>query len=249
MEREQSRDDDRAARGARLESPPGTGAACRRRRRSSQRAGSFKRLRAAPARCRAAEALGGIEPARKAVQQVLRRGGARDARVLDRVAAAGSGCRPLLERTRTPDPYRMALQLGTAEWTITDAARFGLAIGDGTFPASVTRRVTGLLSREKEHSDDPFAHGLDVTSRLDWGAGQAFRGLSPAYKSGWGGSSGETPTFVTEQAIHLRTPSGDYGIAVTFEPPTRPARDDPGLTRAPAALYQLLRGVRQLLEL
>src|SRR3954462_6787266 len=159
MEREQSRDDDRAARGARLESPPGTGAACRRRRRSSQRAGSFKGLRAAPAVGRAARSTGRDRacaksgPAGFASRRRAARAGTRS-RVGRREWLAAPARTHPHPRTvphcpATPDPYRMALQLGTAEWTITDAARFGLAIGDGTFPASVTRRVTGLLSREK----------------------------------------------------------------------------------------------------
>ena len=196
------------------------------------------------------EATGSRAAARAAVRRVLADAGARNARVLERAAPASQGCRPYLARTRTPDPYRVALQLGTAEWTITDAARFARALGDGTYPPAITRRVLRLLKLPKQHSDDPFARGLDVTSRLDWGAGQALGDLEPAYKAGWGGSSRETPTFVTEQVIHVRSPAGaSYGIAVTYEPAGVPARDDPGLTQAPAALDSALTALRAELPL
>ncbi|MDA0173969.1 hypothetical protein OJ998_33010 [Solirubrobacter taibaiensis] len=193
------------------------------------------------------EQLSGIDNARAAVQDVLRDAGATGARVLERSSVAGTGCRPYLARTRTRDPYRVALQLGTSEWAINDAAQFALALGDGTFEPSITRRMLRLLGKPKLHSDDPFANGLDVTGPLNWGAGSAMRAYRPAYKSGWGGSSGETPTFVNEQVIHLQTSAGPIGVAVTFEPDTVPVRDDPGLTRAPDALDHALRELARML--
>ena len=196
------------------------------------------------------ELLGGPLEARAAYQDVLARAGTRAATVTGRIAPAGSGCRSYLRRSQLADPFRPALQLGTAEWSVSDGARFALALGDGTYARAVTRQVLRLLRRPKTRSDDPFAQGRDVTTNPAWGAGLVLRDLQPAYKSGWGGASGETPTFVNEQVIHLATPDrGSYGIAITFEPPNRPARDDPGLTQAPRAFDQLLRGVRRELRL
>src|SRR3954462_6787265 len=98
------------------------------------------------------EALGGIEPARKAVQQVLRRGGARHARVLDRVSAAGSGWRPLRERTPTPAPSPTARPLPTrTAWRCNSGPRSG---------QSLTPRVSGspsatALSRPRSPGGSP----------------------------------------------------------------------------------------------
>jgi hypothetical protein len=196
------------------------------------------------------EATGGPAAAQAAVQSVLDRAGARQAVVLDRAAEASSGCQPYLSaNSQTPDPYRLALQLGTAEWTVQDAARFALALGNGTFGSAIQRRILSLLRRPKEHSEDPFAQGLDVTTRLDWGAGEALGDLMPAYKAGWGGSSGETPTFVNEQVIFLDLPTGPLGIALTYEPATVPIRDDPGLTEARGAMKLALTQLRAQLGL
>jgi hypothetical protein len=196
------------------------------------------------------EETGGREAARTAVRAVLERGGARATRVLARASVAGAGCRPRLAASGLSDPYRSALQLGTAEWTIPDAARFALALGNGTYPPAVQRRILGLLRRTKTKSDDAFTGGLDVTTDARWGAGLAFAGLDPAYKAGWGGSSGETPTFVNQQAIFVRNRQGEaLGIAVSFEPSYRPVRDDPALTAAPQAFLALLREVRTELDL
>lgn len=189
--------------------------------------------------------VGGPAAARIAVRRVLERGGARAARVLRRASVAGAGCRPRLAESGLANPYRSALQLGTAEWSILDAARFALALGNGTYPPAVQRRILGLLRRTKTKSDDVFARGLDVTTDPRWGAGLALADLNPAYKAGWGGSSGETPTFVNQQAIFVRDRLGRaLGIAVTFEPPDRPVRDDPALTAAPQAFLALLRELR-----
>jgi hypothetical protein len=196
------------------------------------------------------ERLGGIKPARTAVEDVLRRGAAAGARVSSRASVASPACRPRLARSGLADPYRAALQLGTAEWSIRDAARFARALGDGTYPAAVQRRVLHLLRQPKTTSDDWFARGLDVTTDPRWGAGLALRRLRPAYKAGWGGSSGETPTFVNEQAIFLRDNQGQpLGVAVSFEPPNRPSRDDPALTAAPEALFAVLRALAASLDL
>lgn len=195
--------------------------------------------------------LGGPAPARAALQGVLADAGARHAEVLTRSSTAGSGCAPVLNGSGLKDPFGVALQVGTAEWDVRDAARFGRALGDGTFPAAIRRRILNLLRRPKLKSNDPFAQGLDVTTDPAWGAGIALRQLQPSYKSGWGGSSGETPTFVVEQVIYARDAAGrSVGIATTFEPPEpRPVRDDPGLTAAPRAFAGLLRPLARTLDL
>lgn len=195
--------------------------------------------------------VGGPEPARAALQDVLADSGARHAEILTRASTAGTGCAPVLDRSGLKDPYGVALQVGTAEWDVRDAARFGLALGDGTYPRAIRRRILGLLRRPKLQSNDPYLTVPDVSSDLAWGAGIALRGLHPAYKWGAGGSSGETPTFVVEQVIFATRADGrPVGIATTFEPPEpRPVRDDPGLTEAPRAFAGLLRPLARTLDL
>ena len=179
---------------------------------------------------------GGIEAARRALSRVLRRAGVRHADLAVGAASNRTGCRRYLAKASTPGVSGPALQIGTATWRLSDAARFAFAL-DG-FPA----RVTTLLRRPKRHSVDDGVNGSDVTGDLGWGAGVALRDLQPAYKAGWGGLGG---ALIYQQVIHVR----GYGIAVTFEPRVQPARDDPYRTRTPQALAELLRGLRPMLGL
>ena len=179
---------------------------------------------------------GGIEAARRALASVLRRAGVRHANLAVGAASNRTGCRRYLANASTPGVSGPALQIGTATWRLSDAARFAFAL-DG-FPA----RVTTLLRRPKRHSADDGVNGSDVTGDLGWGAGVALGDLKPAYKAGWGGLGGP---LIYQQVIHVR----GYGIAVTFEPRVQPAHDDPYRTRTPQALAALLRGLRPMLGL
>lgn len=54
---------------------------------------------------------------------------------------------------------------------------------------------------------------------------------------------------MNEQVIFVHDrDGGPLGIALTFEPPDRPIRDDPALTNAPQAFYRLLRELKVLLR-
>ena len=177
---------------------------------------------------------GGIERARRALARVLRRAGVRHAGLAVGAASNRTGCRRYLEHASTPGATGPALQIGTATWRLSDAARFAHAL-DGL-------PVADLLRRAKRHAPDDGVGTSDVTGDLGWGAGVALKDLKPAYKAGWGGLGG---SLIYEQVIRVR----DVGIAVTFEPRVQPTHDDPYRTRSPQALRDLLRALRPLLGL
>jgi hypothetical protein len=177
---------------------------------------------------------GGIEPARRALARVLRRAGVRRANLAVGAVSNRTGCRRYLADASTPGVTGPALQIGTATWRLSDAARFAYALDE--LP------VAALLRRAKRHAPDDGVNGTDVSGNLGWGAGVALNDLKPAYKAGWGGLG---RALVYEQVIHVR----GVGIAVTFEPRAQPAHDDPYRTRTPQALRDLLRALRPLLGL
>lgn len=177
---------------------------------------------------------GGIEPARRALARVLRRAGARHANLAVGAVSNRTGCRRYLAGASTPGATGPALQIGTATWRLSDAARFAYALDE--LP------VAALLRRAKRHAPDDGVGTSDVTGDLAWGAGVALADLRPAYKAGWGGLGG---ALIYEQVIHVR----GAGIAVTFEPRVEPAHDDPYRTRTPQALRDLLQALRPLLGL
>ena len=170
--------------------------------------------------------LGGVEPARRAVAAVLSRSGARRFAVTRRTSA-GSCPAWVAGLPGAADP---ALQMGTSEWTVADAARFARSFG--TAPG----RVRALLRARKLRSPD-------VAGDVQWGAGRALARLRPAYKAGWG----ITPSraFVVEQAVFV---SG-HGIGLTFEPHAFGTDDDPTRTGAPRAFAKVLRALRRELAL
>ena len=136
---------------------------------------------------------GGIEPARRALARVLRRAGVRHASLAVGAASNRTGCRRYLENASTPGVTGPALQIGTATWRLSDAARFAHAL-DGL-------PVADLLRRAKRHAPDDGVGTSDVTGDLGWGAGVALKDLKPAYKAGWGGLGGP---LIYEQVIRVR---------------------------------------------
>jgi hypothetical protein len=177
---------------------------------------------------------GGIEPARRALARVLRRAGVRHADLAVGAVSNRTGCARYLANASTPGATGPALQIGTATWRLSDAARFAHALDE--LP------VAALLRRAKRHAPDDGVGTSDVTGDLGWGAGVALKDLKPAYKAGWGGLG---RALIYEQVIHVR----GVGIAVTFEPRAQPAHDDPYTTRTPQGLRDVLRALRPLLGL
>jgi hypothetical protein len=54
---------------------------------------------------------------------------------------------------------------------------------------------------------------------------------------------------VVSHAFNVGLPEPGPHRVLTFEPPYRPVRDDPGLTAAPEAFAIVLRGIRRELQL
>jgi hypothetical protein len=159
-----------------------------------------------------------------------------------------AGARPLIARgTQAPDaicagyldsqrdladPGAPTLMLGTSRWRMSDAARFAHALGAGVYGRALAGRVLAIMRAPKLRSREVPA--ADYTPALDWGAGTALACGRPAYKAGWGGA--EAGSFVAEQIAVVRRGNRTAAIAVAFAPGAQPALDDPGATRAPAAI-------------
>jgi hypothetical protein len=126
-------------------------------------------------------------------------------------------------------PDAPALALGTSRWRMSDAARFSHALGAGVYGRALADRVLAIMRAPKLRSRETPAG--DYTPALDWGAGAALACGRPAYKAGWGGA--QAGSFVAEQ---IAVVNRDAAIAVAFAPAAQPALDDPGATRAPAAI-------------
>jgi hypothetical protein len=159
-----------------------------------------------------------------------------------------AGARPLIaRRTQGPDalcagylgsqraladPGALTPMLGTSRWRMSDAARFAHALGAGVYGRALGDRVLAIMRAPKLRSRETPA--ADYTPTLDWGAGAALACGRPAYKAGWGGAPARA--FVAEQIAVLRRGNRTAAIAVAFAPAAQPALDDPGSTRAPAAV-------------
>lgn len=182
----------------------------------------------------------GDSPARSshAVAEVVRIAGGR-ARPSSEVAPPDPSCVPYLEaQAEIPHPLAPALLLGTSEWRVTDAARFMQALGEDVYGRAISRRLLALMREPKAHSRE--IQPGEFTAPLDWGAGRAFAGFDAAYKAGWGGS--QEGAFMAGQMALLRLPSGRRAaVTVVFHPAVQPSADDPGLTRAPAAIEAAMR--------
>jgi len=185
---------------------------------------------------------GGATGARAALASVFRAAGAR-ARIGSTLEAPESSCVRYLETQRgVPDPLAPALLLGTSTWRIGDAVRLAQALSAETFGRAVSRRVLALMRAPKLPSREVAAG--ELTAPPDWGVGAAFAGLTPAYKSGWGGSL--NGNFLAGQIAVVTLPGGGrFALAAMFHPEEQPSRDDPGITAAPAAVELVMRTVRK----
>jgi hypothetical protein len=186
------------------------------------------------------EAAGGPSGARAAFVRVLRQAGA-SALVSTRAASPDLPCvryRSLIQGTVAGDEDP-ALQLGTAEWTITDAVSFAHALGAGVY-GRVGREVEDLMARPKAQSREQQPQ--EFTAPIDWGAGRAFAGWNPAYKAGWGGT--RQSNFLAGQYVVVSHRGHTIAAAAVFRPSEQSSLDDPGRTAAPQALGAIFAAVR-----
>jgi hypothetical protein len=185
---------------------------------------------------------GGAEAARAALAAVFRGAGA-EATIGRSVEAPESSCLPYLEaQTEIADPLAPALLLGTSTWRIGDAVRLARALARNAYGAALSQRVLSLMRLPKLASRE--VPPGELTAPLDWGAGRALAGLDPAYKAGWGGTL--NGNFLAGQVATVALPDGDHlSLAVMFHPNREPARDDPGITAAPAAIEAVMRAARE----
>lgn len=190
-------------------------------------------------------ASGGAAGARAALAGVFRASGA-GARIGTAVEAPESDCVPYLQaQAEISDPLAPALLLGTSRWRVGDAVRLVHALAVERFGAAVSNRVLGLMRAPKLASRE-VAPG-ELTAPLDWGAGEAFAGLDPAYKAGWGGSL--NGNFLAGQIALIPLPDGGHlALAAIFHPDAQPSRDDPGITAAPRAIELVMRALRKAVE-
>jgi hypothetical protein len=177
---------------------------------------------------------GGPEGARNAFADVLAESGARAMPGTQRDGAAeqSAHCTAFLEQhgDGLRAPNGVAVLLGTSEWTIRDAIAFAHALGSGRF-GGAGERVLATLAQPKLLSEEP---GAVFTAATNWGAGEALATFGPAYKSGWGGT--QQHDFLAGQYAVVEANGHRVALAVVFHPSEEPDADDPGSTRAPAAL-------------
>ncbi len=190
---------------------------------------------------------GGEAAARARLAEIFARiGVAQRVQVTHQSQRAQPGCLPYLEASSPPggDTAAPALLLGTSTWTPSAAAAFARGLASDTFGEPGARVLTMMRGRKLRSREQLPG---DYTAALDWGAGRAFRGWSPAYKSGWGGASAHR--FMAGQIVALRLSHASYGIAVMARPlRQQPSVDDPGLTGTPQAVEAVLRRLRTAIE-
>lgn len=186
-------------------------------------------------------AAGGTDAARRALGDVFLRAGAK---IIpgSQVEAPESLCVPYLsEQTEIDDPLAPALLLGTSRWRVTDAVRLVHALAVGTYGEAISARVLELMEAPKQPSRE--SEPGELTAPLNWGAGVAFPGVTPAYKAGWGGAL--NGNFLAGQIAVVRVGGDRLALAVMFHPDGQPSRDDPGITAAPEAIETVMEAVRQ----
>jgi hypothetical protein len=185
------------------------------------------------------------EDARRAVAEVLAAAGS-EARLSDEVAPPDPSCRAFLEgEAQIADPLAPALLLGTSTWRVGDAVRFTHALATGVYGDAVGDLIIAAMRAPKAASRE-IPPG-ELTAPLDWGAGQAFAGLVPAYKAGWGGSQDDE--FLAGQiAVVDLSGGGRLALAVMFHPDVQPPTDDPGSTAAPDAVGTVMAWLRRGVE-
>lgn len=186
------------------------------------------------------------DSAREAIGEVLRKAGAKRFAVARQSEPPEALCTEYMERAQgVLDPHAAALLAGTSTWTVDDAARFALALGTGLYGEAVSERLLSIMREPKLRSEEIY--DLDFTAPLDWGLGAAFGTGNVSYKAGWGGA--QQGTFAAEQMGVVVSPSsGPVAIAMAFHPNVQPSRDDPGVTRAPAALTEAAEAMKAYLD-
>jgi hypothetical protein len=181
-----------------------------------------------------------------AFRNVLAAAGVADAWIPTVAAGSQEDCTAAAARLG-PLPYPFsskALLLGTATWTIRDAAAFAHALAIGVYGPDGERVIT-LLRAPKTPSTE-LTKPSDFTAPPAWGAGDVFAAWQPAYKAGWGGS--RNGDFMVEQYVVLRLGGHNIGIAAAYHPRQQPAIDDPGLGNAWTALEDIFLPLRQTIE-
>jgi hypothetical protein len=189
---------------------------------------------------------GTADSAGEAIGEVLREAGAKRFAVASQSEPPEELCTEYMERAQgVLDPHAAALLAGTSTWTVDDAARFALALGTGAYGKAVSERLLSIMRQPKLRSEEIYE--LDFTAPLDWGLGAAFGTGRASYKAGWGGT--QQGAFVAEQIGVVTSPSrGPVAIAMAFHPNVQPSRDDPGVTRAPAALTEAAATMKAYLD-
>jgi hypothetical protein len=183
---------------------------------------------------------GGIGAARRALATVFSRAGA-GPRIATEVERPEPLCLPFLRsQAEVPEPLAPTLLFGTSTWRVSDAVRLAHALAVGVYGQAISARVLDLMRAPKLPSRE--ARAGELTAPLEWGAGQAFAGLRPAFKAGWGGSL--NGNFLAGQIAVVPVGRDRLSIAVMFHPDAQPPRDDPGITNAPRAVEDVLEAVR-----
>ena len=134
-----------------------------------------------------------------------------------------------------------SVYFGTAQWTVADAARFALALGDGKY-GKAGEFVKSEMSKQKQLDDTTDGvmsgqaqPGQDYTvNSVDWGAGNAFGEWNPAWKAGWGGS--DAKQFQITQIATFKYKGLTVAVVARFAPSAPTTSDDPGKTTGPRAI-------------
>lgn len=190
----------------------------------------------------------GVTGAVAAFEGVLAKSGAR-IEAAPQAAVAEKSCVRYLERHRGGLPggdLGVAVQFGTAEWSVLDAIAFTHALGDGAYGAP-GENLLELMARPKEGPlEEPAPPSAPP---LDWGAGAAFpNSWHPAWKAGWGGGRERPARFLAGQIVALHLGHTPVAVAAVFLPSVEPTVDNPGITQAPQALERIFSAVRSGLQ-
>jgi hypothetical protein len=186
----------------------------------------------------------GVAGAVAAFEGVLAKAGVR-IEAAPQAAVAEESCVRYLESHRGDLPggdLGVAVQFGTAEWSMLDAIAFTHALGDGVYGAP-GEHLLELMARPKEGPlEEPAPPSAPP---LDWGAGAVFpSSWHPAWKAGWGGSRERPARFLAGQIVALRPDHTPVAVAAVFLPSVQPTVDNPGITQAPQALELIFSAVR-----
>jgi hypothetical protein len=160
-------------------------------------------------------------------------------------AAPGSGCFSSEPWGAIP-ASELSLEFGTYRWNVADAVHFAHSLIDGRY-GEAGHLVAEGMRRPKQH---PYrARPSDYTSPLDeppMGGNVFPRAWYPGYKGGWGGANHDD--FLAGQIVILDIHGIRIGLAAYFWPKVEPPTDNPGATKAPAALESLFGDVADALK-